>query len=75
MRPIHEISRDITRTWPRPYYAALPYLAAMRRLETVKDMYGHDSGQSIVLRFLGNARTWKGPDARRIKAELKAHLS
>jgi hypothetical protein len=75
MRPIHEISREITRTWTRPYYAALPYLEAMRRLETVKDMYGHDSGQSIVLRFLGNARTWKGPDARRIKAELKAHLS
>ena len=33
-----------------------------------------DDGGSIVLYFLSNATTWRGEDARRIKAELKSLL-
>lgn len=74
VRPIHEIAREIRRVWPNPYFAAAPYLDAMRDLTTVKDKYLFDDGEGIVRRFLGNAKTWRGDDARRLKAELQAHL-
>jgi hypothetical protein len=35
-------------------------------------MVNKDSAESIVAYFLSNAATWRGADARRIKAELKA---
>jgi hypothetical protein len=70
-RPICEIASDICKAWPRPYFGAVPYLQAMRELHTIKDNYGADSGRSVVLYFLGNAATWRGDAARRLKAELK----
>ncbi len=74
VRPIHEIAAEIRRVWATPYFAAAPYLDAMRELSTIRDRYLYDDGEGIVRRFLGNARTWKGDDARRLKAELNAHL-
>jgi hypothetical protein len=71
MRTIKEIAAEIRKDWPRPYFGAAPYLNAMQRLETVDDSYGADDGRSIVLYFLANASTWRGPVAKRIKAELK----
>lgn len=71
-RPLHEIAREITRTWKNVNYAARPYLDAMRSLTSVNDSYGYDDGKGIVLYFLSNAGSWRGDDARRIKAELKA---
>ena len=44
----------------------------MRSLNTIGDSYGYDDGKGIVLYFLSNATSWRGDDARRIKAELKA---
>jgi len=55
-------------------FAARHYLDAMACIETPDDSYGLDSGRSIVTYFLVNASTWRGPDARRIKAELKKLL-
>jgi hypothetical protein len=75
MRPINEIAAEITKVWPKVYFGAVPYLQAMHSLSTVRDEYGYDSGRSVVLYFLSNARTWRGEDARRIKAELNAHLN
>jgi len=72
MRTIKEIAAEIRKDWPRPYFGAVPYLNAMQRLETVDDRYGWDEGRSIVLYFLANASTWRGPVAKRIKSELKA---
>jgi hypothetical protein len=75
MRTLREVALDIRQTWLTVHYSAAPYLAAMETLETLNDYYlWLDSGRSIVLYFLSNARTWRGPDARRIKAELKAML-
>jgi len=73
-RPIHVIARDIRNNWPKPYFGAVPYLDAMRSLDQITDKYGEDSGESIVLYFLSNAATWRGPKARELKAELKAIL-
>lgn len=72
MRTIAEIARDIRRCWPKPYFGAVPYLRAMAALSGPGDTYGDDSASMIVRYFLSNATTWKGEDARRIKAELKA---
>ena len=73
-RPLHVIARDIENTWPAVNYAARPYLDAMRELDAITDNYYLDTARSIVAYFLGNARSWRGEDARRIKAELKAML-
>ena len=73
-RPIYEIARDIRTNWPKVNYAAAPYLAAMRDLNAISDKYVWDTGASIVRYFLANASSWRGPEAKRIKAELKAML-
>jgi len=70
-RPVYQIANEIERTWKKVNFAARPYLDAMKQLMDITDPYGHDSGKSIVLYFLSNAGTWRGEDARRIKAELK----
>lgn len=73
-RKLYEIAEEVVATWPKVNYAAKPYLSAMGCLASVDSMYGCDTGDSIVRYFLSNAATWRGPDARRIKAELKSML-
>jgi hypothetical protein len=70
-RPLYEIAREIKKDWVKVNFGAVPYLDAMRSLDSINDSYGMDSGKSIVLYFLSNASTWKGENAKRIKAELK----
>lgn len=78
LRPIREIALEITRIWSAQgkgvNYAARPYLDALRQLNTCADSFYADTGESCVLYFLSNATTFKGEDAKRLKAELKAHL-
>lgn len=73
-RPLYEIAEDVRAHWPKVNYAAEPYLSAMAQLESVTDTYGYDSADSIVRYFLTNATTWRGEDARRVKAELKGMI-
>ena len=74
MRPLYVIAAEIKRVWTKPYFGAVPYIDAMRSMDSVQDNYYYDSGDSIVRYFLANAGTWRGDDARRIKAELKGML-
>ena len=77
-RPISTIAKEIeadilSGNWSRNAAGyALPYLRAMKELNSISDNYGHDSGKGTVLYFLSNASTWRGDTARRIKAELNA---
>lgn len=71
-RPLSTIAREIRATWPKVYFGAVPYLQAMAQLGSVEDNFYDDSARSVVNYFLANAGTWRGDDARRIKAELKA---
>ena len=71
-RAISTIAEEIGRSWSKPYFGAVPYIAAMRALGSIEEDYHYESGRSVVLYFLANAGTWRGEDARRIKAELKA---
>jgi hypothetical protein len=71
-RSISDIAREIRKDWAPVNYAAAPYLDAMRELSSINDDYYADSGRSIVAYFLSNASSWRGENARRIKAELKS---
>ena len=73
-RTLDVIARDISRDWAKPYFGAVPYLDAMRSLQTIGDRYYFDDAESVVRYFLANASSWKGETARAIKAELKAML-
>ena len=70
-RPLSAIARDIRAHWPKVYFGAVPYLQAMAQLDSIDGQYGYDDARSIVNYFLANAGSWRGDDARRIKAELK----
>ena len=74
-RSLRVIAREIQQEWAEPYFGAVPYLAAMRSLETIGDSYGADDARGVVAYFLANAGTWRGESARRIKAELRALLA
>lgn len=71
---IAQLANKINRDWEKPYFGAVPYIAAMatcHQLDPKSWQYGFDDGKGIVLYFLSNARTWKGDTARAVKAELK----
>jgi len=69
--PLWFIADMIRKDWGKVNGAAKPYLDAMGSLQSVDDAYGLDSGKSIVRYFLSNATSWRGEEARRIKAQLK----
>jgi hypothetical protein len=73
-RPLYEIAADVRANWPNVDYAAVPYLNAMNSLDSIYENFGMDSADSVVRYFLSNATSWRGDDARRIKAELKGML-
>lgn len=65
------IAKLIKDDWKNIYFGAEPYLNAMLEINNIKENYFEDSAKSIVLYFLSNARTWKGENAKKIKAHLK----
>lgn len=73
-RPISNIAADIIAAWgpAKIYFGAKPYLIAMSQLRDVSDKYGEDDARSILLYFLANASSFRGPAARALKAEIKA---
>lgn len=81
MRTFAEIAREIKSLWDRSDYGwckcAIPYLDAMLEINsTSKDApYYYEDAQTVVLYFLANVDYWRGEDARRIKAELKAMVA
>ncbi len=68
-------NREFKGQWRDKFVAATPYLETMIYLRRPEDSYGSDSAIEIVARFLSNATTWKGEDARRIKKELNNVLN
>lgn len=70
---LSDIADLIYTYWGRPYFGAKPYIQAMCALTTFdrNEMYYQDRAQSVVLYFLCNAQTWRGPEARIVKKFLK----
>lgn len=71
-RKIHEIAAEIEQLWKNVSPTARPYLSEMHNLEDKFSWVGCDGAQSIVTYFICNASGFKGPDARRIKQELRS---
>ncbi len=75
-RTFAEIAYEIYELWENIYFGAKPYLRAMSCITSSdkKAPYMFETAEDIVLYFLANAQTWRGKDARRIKAELKSMI-
>ena len=73
-RSISSIAYDIKRAWAKPYFGAKPYLDAMTQLNDINDKYIYDDAKSVIMYFLANASTFRGNDAKVLKAELKEML-
>lgn len=75
-RTFQQIAKDIKSTWLNVYFGAVPYLEAMLTLDTTDPnaSYYYDKAGDIVRYFLANAKTFRGVDAKRLKAELKSML-
>lgn len=72
---IASLAKIVRRDWGmKVHYSARPYLDAMFGMEKLDDNTGADDGRGVVLRFLGNATTWRGPVAKAVKAELNRRL-
>ena len=76
-RTFQQIARDIKSTWLNVYFGAVPYLDALLELDTSdpNESYLYDSAGDIARYFLANAQTFRGEDARRLKAELKSLIN
>ncbi len=75
-RTFQQIARDIKSSWPHVYFGAAPYLKALLTLDTTDQnaQYWCDTAGDMARYFLANAQTFRGADARRLKAELKSLL-
>jgi hypothetical protein len=77
-RPLNEIANEIQSIWSKQGRGvnahAKPYLDAMKELNSINDRYYAEDARTQVRYFISNASTFKGEDARRLKAELKALL-
>lgn len=75
-RTFQQIARDIKSTWLNVYFGAVPYLEAMLTLDTTDPNapYLFETARDIVIYFLANAQTFRGADAKRLKAELKSMI-
>lgn len=75
-RTFQQIAKDIKSTWLNVYFGAVPYLEAMLTLDTSDPnaSYYYNKAGDIVRYFLANARTFRGADAKRLKAELESML-
>jgi hypothetical protein len=72
-RKLSEIAKDILQHWKNPYFGAKPYIQAMILINSAEPdaPYLLETAECIVAYFLANATTFRGEDARRIKAELR----
>lgn len=81
LRPLHVIGREMVpllEALPESHMARWAGLAQARPLCTMtsaSDYYGDDSGAYVIACLLGNITGWRGPDAKRIRQELKDHLA
>lgn len=75
-RTFSQIAQEINALWPKPYFGAVPYLQALLVCDTTDPNAGYwfEDVRTQVNYLLANMSTFRGPDARRIKAELKSMI-
>lgn len=72
-RTFAAIAKEIKQLWRKPYFGAVPYLDALSQINSTEkdDFYLFETAGDIVPYLLANMGTFRGEDAKRIKAELK----
>ncbi len=73
-RPIWATAKDIGKAWRPMNYAARPYWEAMLNISSPDDSFHAETGRAMCWYFLSNAGSWRGPEAKALKAELKEVL-
>ena len=75
-RTFQQIAKDIESTWLNVYFGAAPYLEALLTLDTSNPNapYYYETAGGIALGFLANASSFRGAEAKKLKAELKSLL-
>lgn len=73
-RPVYKIAQEIHRLWSPIGHSAVPFVDAMLLMERVHNNVDGVPGRAVIEGFLHHAQDWRGPDASRIKAELKGKL-
>ena len=73
-RPIYSLAQEVSKLWREVDPAAQPYLERMRLMERIHDNVDDHPGRETIQGFLDNSTSWTGPDASRIKAELRGKL-
>lgn len=75
-RTFAEIAQEIKHSWKNIYFGAKPYVEALLEIDSTdpKAPYWCEDAQSMVCGFFGNCSSWRGEDAKRIKAELKSMI-
>jgi hypothetical protein len=71
---INQIASFIHSDWKKVSPYAMPYLGAMLAIESIHDQYLADTAYSVVAYFLSNASTYRGENAKLVKAELKRRM-
>lgn len=76
-RTFQQIAKDIKSMWLNVYFGAVPYLEAMLTFDTSdpNEMYMYETVGDVVRYFLANAQTFRGAEAKKLKAELKSLLN
>ena len=73
-----EIEADYRAKGKPVYFAAAPYVTALRTTSAATDLSGkyfEDDLEGVIIRLLGNLSTWRGETAKRVKAELQAAVN
>lgn len=71
---ISKIAEFIKNDWKNINVHANEYLKAMLKINSINDDYHFDTAKSVVLYFLSNASSYRGENARIIKARLNKIL-
>lgn len=72
-RTFSQIVKEIRKVWKNIYFGAEPYLDALSQVHSSDKNapYLFETAKDQVVYLLANMTTFRGEDARRIKAELK----
>tara|TARA_R110000796_G_scaffold214892_1_gene330889 strand:+ start:486 stop:734 length:249 start_codon:yes stop_codon:yes gene_type:complete len=73
-RSLNTVAEDIRQSWKNISFNAAPYVDALESMNRIEDIYLVGNGVSVVEGFLANASSFRGADAKRIKAELEAMI-
>lgn len=67
---ISKIAEFIKNDWPKINIYANEYLKAMLKINSINDNYYDDTAREVVLYFLSNSRSYRGENAKIVKARL-----